>query len=332
MLAQGVGGEAVCGRDDDAHVREALDQGGFGQGGAQRFVEALDDGLGRASRGVEAVPYGKLEAGLAGLREGGHIGQGGQAFARGDGVALEHARLYVRAGGHGLVADDIDIACHQVLQGRTRATVGHQGGLGGGGLQQQHGAQVGGGAYAGMREAHFARLGLHVGDEVRQRGGRKAFAAHQDHGHVAGQRDGFQVAPHIESELAVERGCRGNAHVVQQQGVAVGLGACDAAGADGATGAAQVLDDDLLAQVARHGLGQHAGQHVGGASGRVGNDDGDGLVGEGLGGKAGCCQRGGEKGLGEGIADEGAHGFVSWRRVQGPPALCGRLSVACLVA
>src|SRR5260221_7883377 len=43
---------------------------------------------------------------------------GGQAFARGDGVALEHARLYVRAGGHGLVADDIDIACHQVLQGR----------------------------------------------------------------------------------------------------------------------------------------------------------------------------------------------------------------------
>ena len=54
-----------------------------------------------------------------------------------------------------------------------------------------------------------------------------------------------------------------SADLMQQDGVAVGRGARDAGRADHAAGAADVLDDDLLAEIVRHGVGEDARDRVG---------------------------------------------------------------------
>jgi hypothetical protein len=62
-------------------------------------------------------------------------------------------------------------------------------------------------------------------------------------------------------------------HVIDQQGVAVGVGAHHAAGADGAARATGVLDRDLLAENFRHGLRGDARDRIGRpASGRRDDD------------------------------------------------------------
>ncbi len=64
-------------------------------------------------------------------------------------------------------------------------------------------------------------------------------------------------------------------HMADAQRVAVGRGVRHAADADGAAGAADILDDDGLAEGCLHPLGQEARDGVGRAAGRVGHDDGD---------------------------------------------------------
>ena len=87
----------------------------------------------------------------------------------------------------------------------------------------------------------------------------------------------------VVGELAVERGAGRHADMVEQQRVAVGLGLGDAAGAERAAGAADILDDDLLAEVLAHRFGDEAGHRIGRAAGRERHDHGDGAVGIGLG-------------------------------------------------
>src|SRR4029077_11345790 len=64
-------------------------------------------------------------------------------------------------------------------------------------------------------------------------------------------------------------------YVIDQQGVAVGVGAHHAAGADGAARAAGVLDRDLLAENFRHGLRGDARDRIGRPARGRGDDDVD---------------------------------------------------------
>ena len=64
-------------------------------------------------------------------------------------------------------------------------------------------------------------------------------------------------------------------HVADAHRVAVGRGMRDAADADGAAGAADVLDDNGLAERCLHPLRQEARDGVGRPAGRIGHDDGD---------------------------------------------------------
>jgi len=68
-----------------------------------------------------------------------------------------------------------------------------------------------------------------------------------------------------------------------------GRGAGHEGGADGAGGAGLVLDDHggVATELLTHLAGELAGDQVGGAAGREGHDQGDGLVGPGEGGQAG---------------------------------------------
>ena len=76
----------------------------------------------------------------------------------------------------------------------------------------------------------------------------------------------------------IERHVRGDLQVVQQQRVAVGRAARDAAGGDGGAAAADVLDDEVLPELLGKSRRQHARELIGRAAGRVGHDDGDGAA------------------------------------------------------
>ena len=79
--------------------------------------------------------------------------------------------------------------------------------------------------------------------------------------------------------------------MVEEQRVAIRIGAGDAAGAKRSAGAADILDDDLLAEILGHGFGDEAGDGIGRAAGREGNDDGDRAIGIALCAGAGCGER-----------------------------------------
>ncbi|KAG0770776.1 hypothetical protein G6F22_017102 [Rhizopus arrhizus] len=135
-------------------------------------------------------------------------------------------------------------------------------------------------AVAGRGHGHVARLGLGQRDEFRQRLGlhRRVDDEHQRHrAHDGHRREAlFHV---IGDAAAVQGGVDGMAgQRAHQQGVAVGLRLGDLVRADVAGGARAVLDDHRLAQRARQFLRQHAADHVGRASGRIRDDQADGLV------------------------------------------------------
>ena len=74
-----------------------------------------------------------------------------------------------------------------------------------------------------------------------------------------------------------------HADVVQEQRVTVGRGLGDAGRTDRPTRTTDILDDDLLAELAAHRLGHEPGDRVGRAAGRERHDHRDGALGIGLG-------------------------------------------------
>ena len=69
---------------------------------------------------------------------------------------------------------------------------------------------------------------------------------------------------------------------MQQHGIAVGRGTGGAAGSDHAAGAADVLDDELLAERLRHAVLDDARDRIGGAAGRERHHQRDRTAGIGL--------------------------------------------------
>jgi hypothetical protein len=65
---------------------------------------------------------------------------------------------------------------------------------------------------------------------------------------------------------------------MQQQGIAVRLRLGRARGAEGAAGAADILDDHLLTERLGHGFGDQPRDRVGRPAGRERHDDGDRIV------------------------------------------------------
>jgi hypothetical protein len=91
-----------------------------------------------------------------------------------------------------------------------------------------------------------------------------------------------KVVEHVVLQVLVEGRRGGLADMPDDKAVAVGRRLGDAGDADGAARATDVLDDDLLAERAAHGLADEPGHGVGGPAGAGRHDDGDGLVGKAL--------------------------------------------------
>ncbi|MNT59952.1 hypothetical protein D3C72_1975030 [compost metagenome] len=91
--------------------------------------------------------------------------------------------------------------------------------------------------------------------------------------------DGHKVLAWVVGQLGHEVGRDGMcAAGGQQQGVAVGCGLGRLGRAQGAARAGLVVHHQLLAQVGRHALGDHAGHQVGRAAGWEGHDHPHGAI------------------------------------------------------
>ena len=107
--------------------------------------------------------------------------------------------------------------------------------------------------------------------------------------------DADEILFGVEAEVRVERHARRKRHLMQQHGIAVGRGAGGTAGGDHAAGAADVLDDDLLAERLRHAVLDDARDRIGRAAGRERHHERDRTAGIGL----RCCSAGWEDRCGE---------------------------------
>jgi hypothetical protein len=132
------------------------------------------------------------------------------------------------------------------------------------------------GAVAAVVELARLRLGQRdeFSDVLRRVGG----ADGQHVGHQRYRRDRREVFLQVVRQLLEHRRCNRVVHRAHQQRVAVGLALGDEVGAERGTGAGLALDDHGLAETGCQLLGEGARQHLGGAAGREGHDEGDRLV------------------------------------------------------
>ena len=122
-------------------------------------------------------------------------------------------------------------------------------------------------ADAGRRHVDLARIGLGIGDELRDRFGRKR--RHHDHdvGIAADAGDRRDVADEIVIQLVVERRIDRVGKRRQQQRLPVGRRLDHRLGGDTAAAADPVLDDERLAEPIGQPLRHQARQNVGRAAG-----------------------------------------------------------------
>jgi hypothetical protein len=135
---------------------------------------------------------------------------------------------------------------------------------------------------------------------------------HQHHGLRGDQADGGEVLDVVLHGLVDQPGDGDLVAGADEQRVAVRRGADGLLRANGAAGAAHVLDHHRHAELLGQRLAQRAAGQVGAAAGRVADDEGDGPVGVrrlGMGG--GGAKGQGHAGGGTGRA-EGGRSHVGW--------------------
>ena len=129
----------------------------------------------------------------------------------------------------------------------------------------------------------FFWLASHVGHELGEVLGRQVLLDDEHHGIGAAEADRIEVLQAVVGQRFVERDVdRQRAHVGEQQRVAVRRGLGGLVDTDRAAGAADIFDDELVAERLAHALPQHAGQRIGRAARGERHDHGDGLAGIGL--------------------------------------------------
>ena len=200
----------------------------------------------------------------------------------GDGKGFQLAGLHMLHHGRRRGHEDLHLAAQHVLDRRAGALVRHMDHVGACGLLEQGGADMRQRAVALRREIHLARVGLQVGDELLQVGGRNR-RVHRDH--VGGRceqghrRQVFLRPRHLGEHRRVADVI---GRVRDQQRVAVLGRQRHVLVGDVAAGAGLVLDDHRLAERLGQRVADDARRGVDHAARRVRHDQRDGLAREGL--------------------------------------------------
>src|SRR4029077_7341716 len=114
-------------------------------------------------------------------------------------------------------------------------------------------------ADAGVPHVELAFVRLGEGDEFLEAVRRKVLANSEQLRLIGNKPDRLEILLRVVAQIGIERGrCAVRAHVAQDDGVTVGCGARSAERSGRATGAADVLNDELLAKMTRVDIGDDA--------------------------------------------------------------------------
>src|SRR5262245_38305731 len=286
-----------------ADVAEALDQCRIGQRVHHRGVELGDDILRRALGHPQPMPERGVQARHSRLVHGGDVGRRPPALPGEDRKGLEPSAADMCQVVRGLAEREVDLSGHQVLHQRGAAAIGHELEAGAGLLLKVDRGNVGRSADAHRPHRRLAGVGLHPGDHLLQVRRRERGFRHDPLRRIGEQRHRLEVLDDIVWQ-GLRRGIDDvGLHVPEAERVAVRCRAGDAADADGAAGAAHVLDHHRLAEEASHRLREDAAQRVGGAAGGIRHDHRDRPRGIGL--NRGLCRCGLDRSQAQSNRDHG---------------------------
>src|SRR5262245_20122845 len=123
-------------------------------------------------------------------------------------------------------------------------------------------SRMGRGSIAGRRHVDLAGIGLGVGDELRNRRGRKRWMYHNYAGLAANAGDRYDVAEEIEIELGVECRIDRIRRPDQEKRIAIRRCPYDRLGPNVAGSARAVLNNKGLAELLRQPLTYQTCKHV----------------------------------------------------------------------
>jgi hypothetical protein len=153
------------------------------------------------------------------------------------------------------------------LRAGPRAAIRNVGGLDPGDRVEQLGRDVHRGARPRRSVAHRSAFGL--SEQVSEARDFRLRADHEERGHHADEHDGGERLDRIVTELRAQRGAQHvRAEARLQQRLAVGRGFRHQLGADDATRAAAVFDDDLGVETRRQFVRDGAGHEIDRPAGR----------------------------------------------------------------
>jgi hypothetical protein len=163
--------------------------------------------------------------------------------------------------GYGRLDDhQVDLAGHKILHGRTAAAIWHERKAGAGLFLKQDAGDMRSRSRDRLRR--LVGVCLQPGDETLEVVGRHGFLCEDQERIARKQRDRLEILHDVvrKRESCAVRNV--GVPLADVEGVAVRRRARDAADADAAAGAANILDDDGLTQRHPHALGEDAGDGI----------------------------------------------------------------------
>jgi hypothetical protein len=288
---------AATGQRRDAAFGEGLHHGRRLERRLHLGVDTRDDGVGHAPRRQQAVPRVRFQLQpLFGQR--GQVGGIDRTLGRGHAQRHQLAALHVAAEFGPVAEHHRHLAAQQVGQRRGLALVGHVDQVDAGGGLEHLARQVGRGALAERRVAERARRLLRRRHQVGQGLEAAAGVRGQHMLAQAHQRHRAQVARGVVGQVLHQRLVDAEAVGHGDEAVAVGRRLGHRVDTDHGAGAGLVVHQHRLAQRSAQFGGDEPGDDVGGAAGRKGHDDADGL------GRPGLCagRQGGQRGGGQQVS------------------------------
>jgi hypothetical protein len=220
----------------------------IGQRADHGGIDLGDDVGRRCLRRPQRVPIGHVQALRARLVDGRNVGREMPALRGHDRVGPDGAGANLRDRIGGLIEHDVDATRHQILHRRRAAAIGHKAEAGAGDFLKIHAGDLraaGGADGAGLR---LIGIGLEPSDKLAHVACREVLARDDQLRRVGNERDRRKIVRRVIGQIVGDRVDDLGASLTDQQGVAVRLGARDPGGADRTAGAADILDDDRLAE------------------------------------------------------------------------------------
>ena len=162
----------------------------------------------------------------------------------------------------GLVDDDVDLPCNEIVHRRRGAAIGDKLQLDAGGILEIETGDVAAGPQAGGSGRDRLGPGFQPGEQLVQRLRRHIVLADDDHGIARQHHDRLKIGDEVVAELVDRAICNVGTEVTEADRVAIGRRTHHPTDADRAARSRDVLDHERLAEHSLHAVAKDARHRV----------------------------------------------------------------------